>query len=185
VFDHCAIVLKNLSEIGVRNHLGVWQSDNRFKEFIRTKWSSYEVLRGGLFVFKEKFKKLKADLKVWNKEVFGNILKVGVELQKRISELDERDEEDELDELGREEMRILLAEQNGNSFKHEAIMHQKARLKWMKQGYLNTKKFHSIEKWRWFGNNLHGLVENGQWCADKDVVKDKVREFFLFYVCQG
>jgi len=65
------------------------------------------VLGGGLFVFKEKLKKLKADLKVWNKEVFRNVLKVGVELQKRISELDARDKEYELDELGREEMRIL------------------------------------------------------------------------------
>ena len=60
-----------------------------------------------MFVFKEKLKKLKADLKVWNKEVFRNVLKVGVELQKRISELDARDKEYELDELGREEMRIL------------------------------------------------------------------------------
>jgi len=27
----------------------------------------------GIFVFKEKLKKLKADLKVWNRESFGNI----------------------------------------------------------------------------------------------------------------
>ena len=52
--------------------LDVWQSDNRFLEFVRVEWTNYEVQGGGMYIFKEKLKKLKADLKVWNKEVFGN-----------------------------------------------------------------------------------------------------------------
>jgi len=34
------------------------------------KWESYEVQGSGLFVFKENLKKLKAYLKVWNRDVF-------------------------------------------------------------------------------------------------------------------
>ena len=41
--------------------------------------------------------------------MFENILKDGIDLQKRISELDVRDDEDELDDLRREERRVLLA----------------------------------------------------------------------------
>ena len=48
----------------------------------------------------------------------------------------------------------------------------------MKQGDRNTKKFHSTLKWRRARNELHDIVENGQWCVDKEVVKDKVRDFF-------
>jgi len=34
----------------------------------------------GFFVFKEKLKKLKANLKIWNKEVFGNVNTIGKDL---------------------------------------------------------------------------------------------------------
>jgi len=37
-------------------------------------------------------KKLKVDLKVWNKEVFGDVNLASEELQKRINELDARDD---------------------------------------------------------------------------------------------
>jgi len=32
--------------------------------------------------------------------------------------------------------------------------------------------------WRRARNTLHGIFVNGNWCKDKDMVKDKVREFF-------
>ena len=80
-------------------------------------------------MFKEKLKKLKVDLKVWNKEVFGNVNSVGTILQKRISVLDARDDEDDLDKVMREERILFLVEQSRNSFRQEAILHQKAHLK--------------------------------------------------------
>jgi len=86
----------------------------------------------GLFILKEKMEKLKLDLKIWNREVFGNVNQAGKILQKKIQELDARDDEDDLDESGREDRRILLAEQSRNFFKREAIMRQKARTKWLK-----------------------------------------------------
>ena len=76
VSDHCEIVLREeFVDWGPKlfRCLDVWQSDSRFKEFLSVKWPSYEVCGGGLYIFKEKLKKLKADLKVWNKEVFGNV----------------------------------------------------------------------------------------------------------------
>ena len=131
-----------------------------------------------MFVFKEKLKKLKFDLKIWNKEVFGNVNQVGELLQKRIQELDECDDAGGLNKEGREEKKSLLAEQNKNFFKQEAIIHQKAHIKWMKDGDLNSKFFQSAVKWRRMRNGLNGLFINGCWCEDKELVKDKVREFF-------
>jgi len=57
-------------------------------------------------------------------------------------------------------------------------VHQKASQKWLKQGDLNTNFFHSKVKWRRARNKLHGVFVNDRWCEDKDVVKDKVIEFF-------
>jgi len=117
-------------------------------------------------------------MKIWNREVFGNVNQTGEILQKKIQELDARDDEDNLDESGREERRILLVEQSQNFFKQEAIMRKKACTKWLKQGDLNTKFFHSFVKWRRMRNEINKVEVNDQWCDDKEKVKAKVREFF-------
>ena len=113
-----------------------------------------------MFVLKEKLKKLKLDLKKWNKEVLGTVNQEGDLLQKKIQEMDTRDDESDLDEFGREDKRLLLAEQSQDLFKQEAILHEKARLKWLKQGNLNTKNFHLSVKWRRMGNGSMGVEVN-------------------------
>jgi len=85
-------------------------------------WSSYEVVGGGIFVFKEKLKKLKVDLKVWNIEAFGDVNLASKEVQKRIEVLDARDDDCGLVESEREERKALLVELNKTKFKQEAIM---------------------------------------------------------------
>jgi len=94
---------------------------------VRSCWSSYEVVGSGLFIFKEKLKKLKVDLKVWNKEVFGDVNLVSKEVQKRIDVLDARDDDRGLVESEREERKVLLADLIEGMFKQEAVMFQKAR----------------------------------------------------------
>jgi len=60
--DNYALVLKDTCvDWGSKSFksLNVWQSDGRFKDFVRSKWQSHEVFGGGLYVLKEKLKKLK------------------------------------------------------------------------------------------------------------------------------
>ena len=136
------------------------------------------MLGEGMFVLKEKLKNLKLDLKKWNREVFRNVNQEGDELQKKIQELDTRDDESVLDEFGQEERRLLLVEKNRNLFKQEAVVQQKARKKWLKQGDLITRFFHSFVKWRRMKNGINGVEVNVQWCKEKEVVKTNVKEFF-------
>jgi len=63
-----------------------------------------------MFIFKEKLKKLKADLRIWNKEVFGYVKLEGEKMLKKVQELDARDDASDLDEQGREDRRVTLAE---------------------------------------------------------------------------
>ena len=60
-----------------------------------------------MFIVKEKLKRLKQDLKVWNRDIFGNINSLGEDLKKKIQVLDAWDDEDVLDEAVREERRFL------------------------------------------------------------------------------
>jgi len=80
------------------------------------------VQGGGLLVLKEKMKKLKSDLKIWNRDIFGNVNQVGKDLQKKIQDLDARDYESDLDKPEREVRRLLLAKQSGNFFKQEVVL---------------------------------------------------------------
>jgi len=45
--------------------------------FFHNKCASYEVQGSEILVFKEKMKKLKSDLKVWNRVVFNNVFQQG------------------------------------------------------------------------------------------------------------
>jgi len=180
ISDHCAVILKEVSvDWGPKPFrcLDVWQKDSRFKEFVSLSWSSYKVAGRGIFVFKEKLK-IKSDLKGWNKEVFGNVNQACVEIQKRLDELDARDDEDRLDELEREERKSLFAKLIVSKSKHEAILFQKAKQSWIKQGDLNTKFFHSAIKWRRARNRLHGVLDNNVWYDKKEEVKEKVCKYF-------
>jgi len=91
---------------------------------------------------------------------------------------DLRDDEDGLDESEREERRSLFAKLSVSKSKQEAILFQKARQSWIKQGDLNTKFFHSSVKWRRARNQLHEIFVNNIWCDNKEEVKNKVCEFF-------
>ena len=181
VSDHCALVFKNsIVDWGPKlfRSLDAWQGDGRFKDFVWSKWHSYKVQGGGMFVFKEKLKKLKIDLKIGNREVFGFVNLARDKMLKKLQELDERDDESDLDEHGREERRLLVADHSQFLFKQESILRQKARHQWLEHGDLNTSFFHSVVKWMRARNGLNGVSVDNLWCDDKEVVKDKVRSFF-------
>ena len=62
--------------------LDVWRKDVHFRELIRTKWKIYVIRGNGLYVLKEKLKRLKFDIRSWNKSVFGDVNQQRVDLEK-------------------------------------------------------------------------------------------------------
>jgi len=68
VSNHYVLVLKVLNkDWGPKpfRSLDVWQKDNNMV-FVGEKWNNYEIQGRGWYVMKEKLKKLKFDIKVWN-----------------------------------------------------------------------------------------------------------------------
>ncbi|XP_068478909.1 uncharacterized protein [Phaseolus vulgaris] len=137
--------------------LDVWQRETSFK--VRSKWNNYEIFGFGMIVLKEKLKRLKAYIKIWNKEVFGNVNQEVEKLSKRVQELDDKDDESGLSEGGRLERKILLANLSKSRLKQEVIAFQKEKCKWVKQGDLNTKYFHAVTRWRRIKNGMNGLAD--------------------------
>ena len=76
VSDHCALMIKCLDkEWGPKpfRSIDAWHSEQGFDRMVEARWKSYANQGSDLKGLKEKFKLLKADLKTWNKEVFGNL----------------------------------------------------------------------------------------------------------------
>ncbi|GKV44295.1 hypothetical protein SLEP1_g51487 [Rubroshorea leprosula] len=66
--------------------------DEGFKDFVQEKWGNYDTKGWGGYKLKENLKRLKKDLKIWNKEVFGLIEENMEKIREEITILDERGE---------------------------------------------------------------------------------------------
>ena len=74
VSDHCALVLKSYAkDWGPKpfRSFDVWLKEPGFKVMVKDKWESYQVQGNSMSSFKDKLKLLKADIKEWNRNVFG------------------------------------------------------------------------------------------------------------------
>ena len=113
-----------------------WFLEKVFRKMVKDKWSSYPAEGNAFVSFKEKLKRLKGDLKIWNREVFGNIqTQKGLILQE-IDDLDCKDCQDGLREDDRLKRGDLVSRLMVIDKKLESLICQKARASWFKKGTL-------------------------------------------------
>lgn len=158
--------------------LNAWFTYPDFKSFCSEKWSGYEVSGRGGYVLKEKIKLLKEDLKVWNKEIFGNI---GNSIEKYRQELKILDTIDDV--LGLEDMEIVRRNEIKALLflemkKKGSMVQQKSRSKWILEGDENTSFFHNCINRRRKANEFTGLLVEGVWIEEALAVKGEVNKFF-------
>ena len=79
-------------------------------DIVKEWWRNYNINGNEIWILKEKLKRLKKDLKVWNKEVFGHVDRSKENIMSKISELDKKDKDNGLEEEGRSERKHLFAE---------------------------------------------------------------------------
>lgn len=60
-------------------------------------------------------------------------------------------------------------------------------MRWVKEGDMNSKYFHSIINWKRKSGSLVGLIMNGSWVDDVSRLKEAARTFFeeKFYCLGG
>ncbi|XP_027905898.1 uncharacterized protein LOC114165485 [Vigna unguiculata] len=176
VSDHCALLLKSVTmDWGPKpfKSLNIWFSDPSFKNTVKQSWESYFGIGNSMTTLKEKLKKLKHDLKAWNKEVFGIIGQKIQSLSSEIGKLDQKDDESNLDEGDRSRRMHLLSELTLLLQKESSLLNQKAKVKWLEQGDINSKYFHSKIRWQRSMNELKGVDMDGVWCEDPAKIREE------------
>jgi hypothetical protein len=123
----------------------MWSLHPDCSNVILDSWSA-NVIGCPMFVLSQKLKNLKAKLKCWNKDSYGNVNDLvsaaEIKLKQIQSHIQEHGHSDEL----------LLEERDANAVyedalsKQEVFWQEKARLNWHLECDRNTKYFHRIAK---------------------------------------
>ena len=105
VSDHCTIVVKSVvKDWGPKpfRSIDAWLLEPGFLAMVKEKWDSYSVQGNYFSRLKDMLKNLKADLKVWNRDVFGCMETNKKKILKEIDDLDTLDDCADLDDCAKQ-----------------------------------------------------------------------------------
>lgn len=112
--------------------------------------------------------KLTMDLKVWNKQVYGNITTCKKDLFKRIASIQKTRDFFGSHHLSQVDLAL-----------RQELWKQKARCDWLKFGDRNTKFFRSCTLLRRKNNRITAIRNSdGNWMYDPEGIEDQANKFF-------
>ncbi|KAL6566436.1 hypothetical protein OROGR_002051 [Orobanche gracilis] len=155
-----------------------WFMDPSFKNFVTKEWEMLDVQGWGIYVLKEKLKRLKEKLKEWNRDHCGMLDKKISEQMDIVNVVDEKVNFEELTDEDVTRRREASAELWKRAKQKDSLMSQKSRLRWLKDGDSNSKYFHTVINRNRRVNAFTGIDVDGQWIEDPDWIKDNIRQFF-------
>ena len=180
--DHNPLVLQFIDNAhrGPRpfRFMKMWTEHEDFKNFVEEKWKSYNPLGCNMFILTAKLRSLKKDLKIWNRNVFGNIHERVDKAKKELENIQLL-----LSNSGFSEDLFQL-ETNAHNELFSALQSQttfykeRSRAKWLQEGDRNSNFFHNSVKSNAKNRGISMLLINGEACTDKNFIKDHVINFY-------
>ncbi|PNX99671.1 cysteine-rich receptor-like protein kinase, partial [Trifolium pratense] len=185
VSDHCPLVLKYRNDDWGPKPFrfnNFWLENKKLIEVVESFWESYNVEGWMGFVLKEKLKVLKSILRNWHKEEYGGVEAKIEELVVEIKDLDVRGEL-----VGLSNQEVDCRKQKFASLwkflkNKEALMFQRSRSKWLKEGDANTKFFHGSVKSRSKRNLISAIRVDEGWLDSPNLIKEAVSIYFTNHV---
>ncbi|XP_058205582.1 uncharacterized protein LOC131319373 [Rhododendron vialii] len=181
IYDHCPRVLsKDGRDWGPKpfKFMDIWLSNPSCMKLAKTTWNECQVTGWADFIIMQKLKAVKAKLKVWNKEVFGD---VALALQKSEADLHQfelLEEEKQLNEDDKAARCKIKSEFWRLSCLTESMWRQKSRIKWLKLGDKNTKFFQVMANNRFRRNMVGAIKANGRMLDSPREIKGAAMEYF-------
>jgi hypothetical protein len=156
----------------------MWLKADGFVDKVREWWSSYSFLGTPSFVLAQKLKALKADLKKWNEQVFGNVEFRKKALLEELNSLDRLEEERGLDPEEKLRKPMVIMELEQVTLQEEISWRQKSRILWLKEGDKCTKFFHRVANSNKRYNSIESLSVNGSVSSDQPTIRDSAVHYY-------
>ena len=179
--DHCPIILKTkMVDWGPKPFRVVdwWLNHKGYHSMIKEAWST--DLQGGWggVALKNKLRNLRLSIKQWCKEK-GDIKASKIQnLKQKLCDLENLASHRTLSDTEVITKRILQQQLWDISTAYESLLRQKSRAKWIKEGDRNTAYFHKLINFRRSSSAVHGILIDGVWVQQPDLVKKVVLNFF-------
>ncbi|KAL8472644.1 hypothetical protein ACS0TY_029740 [Phlomoides rotata] len=130
------------------------------------------------FIFKEKLKLLKSELRVWDRKNCSTMEHKAEEAKKKISELDMKAEAVDLSAEEIEVRKDCFQTFKDAKLSKNIMLFQQSRDKWIKDGEENSKFFHAIINQRRKINNINGIFMGGSWVEGVEATKVAIKDHF-------
>ncbi|XP_057249213.1 uncharacterized protein LOC130590681 [Beta vulgaris subsp. vulgaris] len=176
ISDHCPLIIKSMNiDWGPRpfRFQDVWLSHPGCLETIKNTWCKSEGMS-----LMGKLKCVKADLKLWNLQCFGNIDTKISSLETEIQEWDDLANSRTLNEEEAKMRSSVQAELWSWLKKKEIFWAQNSRVQWLKHGDKNTKFFHTLASIRKNRNSISSLEIGGSKLETPDEIRSAALEYF-------
>ena len=129
-------------------------------------------------MFWDKLKNVKIALKEWSRGKFGKLDEIIDGYKRDAMRWEIEAESRQLDEVERSGWLVARRKWIDKDREKIGMLKQKARIKSDEEGDENSKYFHSIIRRSNNKNNILGLIMNGMWSEDPEVIKG---DMFRFY----
>ncbi|KAL8495044.1 hypothetical protein ACS0TY_019266 [Phlomoides rotata] len=156
-----------------------WTLDSRFPELVQSSWNSPLRASNPISLVVGKLKRLKNELRVWNKEVFGLIgnkiaaaKQVLSEVQAQVYDLG--DSED----LFNKEIEATV-ELNQILTQEQFLYAQKDRATWLRDGDRNTSFFQRLHRIKKAKTGIHAMLIDGNLTSDQAIIRAHIEQFYV------
>ncbi|KAH9302372.1 hypothetical protein KI387_013955, partial [Taxus chinensis] len=142
-------------------------------------WWVWEGTGTSQFRLLQKLKNVKQKVRIWNKEVFGNIFEKKKELKQQLEELELQVSMKGMTLEDHQREKILLSDLHNINSHEETFWRMKSRALWLKDGDKNTKFFHLTAIKHRACNRISEVTKgNGNITKDLEVIKTEALNFY-------
>ncbi|KAH9684247.1 reverse transcriptase domain-containing protein [Citrus sinensis] len=152
--------------------LHVWLKHLGFFDIVRHSWDA-PVIGAGMRAFQQKLVRLKLCLKVWNKDVFGNVFSQVQQAEEEVAQ-----KERLYDISGSADDRASFSEARARLqqalLREEIFLRQQSCVRWVREGDSNTRFFHAMIRKKRQLFHIHKIRDDSssEWITDPSAIAD-------------